>query len=86
MRAKLLKKHRKGKFIEYNKKTKRYRFRHGYHLVDGSNDAAWHTDTGWNKNLEYIRSVVRRCVLEDAELDFKTTWFRYERPYIEFIK
>jgi len=86
MRAKLLKKHRKGKFIEYNKKTKRYRFRHGYHLVDGSNEGDYYVDTGWVKNIEFVRRVVRKTIIEDATLDFKSTWFRYERPYIELIK
>lgn len=86
MRTKLLKKHRKGKFIEYDKKTKLYRFRCGYHLVHGANEGAYRVDTDWVENLEFVRQVVREAIIEDATLDFKSTWFRYERPYIKLIK
>ena len=86
MRAKLLRKHRKNKFIEFNTKTKEYRFRDGWHMVDGSNDGAYYVNTGWTKDLALVRHSVRKYILENATLDFKSTIFKYERKYIKLLK
>lgn len=85
MRAKLLKKHRKDKYIRFDTKTKMYRFRYGWHMVDGSNDGEYYYDTGWT-TLEIARIEQRRCIIRQAKIDFELTYFAYRRPFIKLLK
>ena len=86
MRARLLKKIRKNRYIEFNKKTKMYRYRHGEHMVDGSTEVRHYIDTGWTRDLSLVRFSMRESIIQDARIYFACALFTYKRPYIELIK